>query len=593
MRDSEFPIFLSCPKGLEQLLALEVRRLGATQITETLAGIATSGNLELAYRLCLWSGIANRVLRPLKASKVSSTEELYRLVTNIEWQTIFSPERTFAIEFSGTSHFVRNTQFGAQLTKDAIVDHFRRTTGTRPNVERRNSEIRISVRHRLKQTSISIDLSGESLHRRGYRHEPGEAPLKENLARAILMRAGWQEIHQMHAPLIDPMCGAGTLLIEAAHMALDHAPGLRRSDWGFQNVSDYRCDLWNSLLDEAQHRYEAKAEKSAVQIYGYDKSLNAIRNAERNVLKAGLGKHIHLQVRDLTDLVLPNSVNLNKGLIVTNPPYGKRMGDGNQLQDTYTTLGRRLNRYFTGWNAAVFSANPTLQRAINIKPEKQYRMLNGQLSCRLLVYRLAAPDTDEKPRAIQDPTEQSKALTNRIRKNSRHLGRWARRNHITCYRLYDSDLPEYAVTIDRYGDFIQVSEYQAPNHINANVARKHLHEVLTTISMELGVAPKNIIVKQRQRQRGTSQYTRLKESGKFFIVTEGDAKLLVNLHDYIDTGVFLDHRNLRLDLSRIAMGHRFLNLFSYTATATVHAALGGAKSSISVDLSHPYLNWAH
>jgi 23S rRNA (guanine2069-N7)-methyltransferase / 23S rRNA (guanine2445-N2)-methyltransferase len=292
-------------------------------------------------------------------------------------------------------------------------------------------------------------------------------------------------------------------------------------------------------------------------------------------------------------------------LVVSNPPYGKRLGDFPELVGTYETLGERLKEHFTGWEAAVFTGNPELGAHLGLRAHRANVLFNGPLACKLLLFHIGAaavragsgPTTQGPPsrgeqRAESAVSEGPLMFENRLRKNLKRLRHWAAREDIHCYRLYDADLPEYSAAIDVYEDWAHLQEYAPPSTVDPVRARRRLKGMVSVLPEVLGIPPDHVVVKVRRPQRGSSQYQRLSEQGRFVEVTEGGLRFLVNLTDYLDTGLFLDHRLTRGLIRGLAGGRRFLNLFAYTGSATVYAAAGGATSTTTVDLSPTYLDWA-
>jgi 23S rRNA (guanine2445-N2)-methyltransferase / 23S rRNA (guanine2069-N7)-methyltransferase len=588
--------FATCPKGVESLLAAELGSLGAETTRETVAGVHFTGPRALAYRACLWSRLANRVLWPLAQLDATDGDSLYRAVKDIDWGRLFHPHKTIAIDFSGENRSIRNTQFGAQRCKDAIVDWFVAATGQRPSVDKTNPDVRLNVRLVRDRAHLSIDLSGRSLHQRGYRLQAGVAPLKENLAAAVLLRADWPGIAARGGALIDPLCGSATLLLEGAMMAADIAPGLGRDRFGFEHLLVHDTAQWQAIVSDARSRAERGRAAQLPEIRGYDWDPAVIRRAQENIARIGLEKVVRVSCKPVSALQKPNHRPLPFGLLVCNPPYGERIGEKEQLTTLYRQLGEAMITEFAGWQAAVLTSDLDLGKATGLRSHKRYTLFNGALETSLLLFDLAnnelrdggSPRKDAPPPVL---SEGAAMFANRILKNRKRLAAWVKREQVECYRLYDADMPEYSVAVDIYGEYVHVAEYQAPKTIAPEVAERRLDEVRAALPTALGVATGNIVYKQRSRQRGKEQYTRQDSRGELLAVREGAAQLLVNLHDYIDTGLFLDHRPLRLRIAREAAGKDFLNLFCYTGAATVHAALGGAHSTTSVDLSNTYLNW--
>jgi 23S rRNA (guanine2445-N2)-methyltransferase / 23S rRNA (guanine2069-N7)-methyltransferase len=586
----------TCPKGMEQLLSDELLALGATEVKQTVAAVHFQGELKIAYKACLWSRIANRVLMPLASFRLDTVEDLYENAVEIPWEDHLLAQNSIAIDFIGTSKLIDNSMYGAQLLKDAIVDRIRRIEGGRPSVDAKSPDIRIQARLHKGQVAVSLDISGESLHRRGYRTGQGSAPLKENLACAILLRSGWPAIAKQGGALIDPMCGSGTILIEAALMAADIAPALNRETFGFTHWLKHDEPLWETVLADAEQRKTQGLENFDLDIRGYDGNSRMLDVTVANIENAGLDEHIRIAHKPLDQF---GKATAETGLLVTNPPYGARMGEVEQLIPLYEKLGVVLQKNFTEWRAAIYTGNLDLARELDLSPSKQYSLFNGSIACKVLVFDNMQSKSEQiaerlsKPPPVQPLSEEAKMLFNRLQKNQRRLKGWLKKSAISCYRLYDADIPEYSAAIDIYEKFIYVQEYAAPNTIEERVAKQRFETIKRAVKEFSGNEYKKVYYKERRRQKGDSQYQRLnEETSESIVVNEGRARFEVNLSDYLDTGLFLDHRPVRALLSEMTAGKTLLNLFCYTASATVQAALAGAKSSLSVDMSNTYLDWA-
>jgi 23S rRNA (guanine2445-N2)-methyltransferase / 23S rRNA (guanine2069-N7)-methyltransferase len=585
--------FATCAKGLEYLLRDELAALGASDVHEKLAGVAFAGELSIGYRACLESRLASRILMPLAEFDVPNADALYDGVQRIDWSLHLDAGGTLAIDAIGTTSELKHTQYTAQRVKDAIVDQFRDSVGTRPGVDLERPSVRINVRLHRNVATVSLDLSGAPLHRRGWRRGQGEAPLKENLAAAMLIRGGWREAFANGGALVDPMCGSATLLIEGAAMAADVAPGLQREYFGFLGWRAHDDALWSSLLDAAKARAEEGLRKLPPVFFGYDADPRVLNEAKRNAQAAGLAGFIQLARQDVEHLHRPAEA--GGGLVVCNPPYGERIGERNALPALYAQLGSRLRSEFAGWRASIITLDDELGHALGLRANKRYVLFNGALECRLLVFDLA----EEVPRErVEKPLSAgAESVANRITKNVRHLRKRLAKEGISCYRIYDADIPEYAAAVDVYTavagqTWLHIQEYAPPRDIPENVARDRMRDLVRAASLALEVPRERIALKTRYKAKGGSKYGRMAERGEFLVVDEGGLGFEVNLFDYLDTGLFLDHRPLRARIGEIARGARFLNLFCYTATASVHAAAGGARSTTSVDLSATYLEWA-
>ncbi|WP_440221629.1 bifunctional 23S rRNA (guanine(2069)-N(7))-methyltransferase RlmK/23S rRNA (guanine(2445)-N(2))-methyltransferase RlmL [Dokdonella sp. MW10] len=594
--------FATCPKGLEYLLRDELAALGASDVREALAGVHFSGDLAVAYRACLWSRLASRVLMPIAHFDAADENALYDGIAAVDWSVHLDAEGSLAVDAVSVASALRHTRYMAQRAKDAVVDQFRDRAGTRPSVELERPSIRLHVLVRKDRATLSLDLSGTPLHRRGWRVGQGEAPLKENLASAMLLRAGWPRRFAEGAALLDPMCGSGTLLIEGALMAADVAPGLRRDYFGFLGWRGHDAAAWTALLDEAHRRADEGLRALPPVFHGFDADPNVLAEARRNVQNARLSGFIRLDRRPVEQLARPEGVD-GLGLIICNPPYGERIGQQDQLAPTYRAIGTRAREQFDGWSIALITSDEALARSVGLRAHKHYALYNGALECRLYLFDVggaAAP----QPVVDKPLTPGAESVANRIRKNARHLRKRLDREGVSCWRAYDADIPEYAAAVDVFRGVpegmpgaspvtaLHIQEYAPPKEIPEHVASARLGELVRAACVALEVPRQQVAVKTRYRGKGGSKYGRMDARGEFLIVEEDGLRLRVNLHDYLDTGLFLDHRPMRGRLRAAARGTRFLNLFCYTGTATVHAAAGGARTTTSVDLSATYLEWA-
>jgi 23S rRNA (guanine2445-N2)-methyltransferase / 23S rRNA (guanine2069-N7)-methyltransferase len=518
-------------------------------------------------------------------------------VRTIPWAQHIEPEGRLAVDFASSRSHIRHSRFGAQTVKDAIVDQLRDASGRRPSVDRDRPDVRINAHVDRDVATIAIDLAGESLHRRGYRHHSGPAPLKENVAAAILLHGRWPEMAAQGKPLLDPMCGAGTLVIEAALMAADAAPGLTREYFGLLGWRGHDATLWEQLLDEARQRRSAGISRLPA-MAGFDVDPAAIARAADNLQYAGLDDLVTLECRSIEQLQSPWPE--QTGLLVCNPPYGERLGAATELSELYGAMGEALRCGFAGWRAMLLVGNATLSARLGVRVRATHKLDNGPLVCQLNEYQVPAAGAGHATRAPirsragaqLDPG--AGMFENRLRKKLRHMGAWARRNDIDCFRLYDADMPEYAFAVDIYHaeqTWVVAQEYQAPASIAEGQAALRRHTVLRTLSQVLQVPAERVVLKTRRRHKDGQQYARLATEGTLHQVREHGCRLLVNFSDRLDTGLFLDHRPIRALVRGLARGRRFLNLFSYTGAATVHAAAGGASTTTSVDLSANYLDW--
>lgn len=579
-----FSLFISCPKGLEYLLEDEVKSLGLEVTRVSPQGVYGEATLSVIYQLCLWSRLANRVQLILFSGEAPDQQAIYQLCFAYDWQQVFQVHHTLAIEFHGTSTTIRNSMFGAQVVKDAISDYFRERTNDRPTIDRQTPQILLHAHLKQDTLTVSFDLTGYSLHQRGYRLDTGSAPLKENVAAAMLVRAKWRELAEAGGGFHDPCCGSGTLVIEAAMMAAHIAPGLLHHHQSFMYWVEHDEALWTQVREEATKQMTPFANK----LQGSDMDGRAIAAAMANAERAGVASLIEWTTKSIEDCSSPSST---QGLVICNPPYGERLSDPAQLVPLYKSIGEVLSTHYQGWTAAILTSNPMLAKRIGLRATKQYTVHNGGLECKLYCIQLDAKNELRAGEYIHKLSPHAEMFANRLKKNAAHLQKWAKRNQISCYRVYDADLPEYAYAIDVYNDHVVLQEYAPPSSIPTEVAERRSQDVIQIVPSVLGIPPQHVVVKQRKRQKGSQQYEKMNEQSHVMVVNEGSAKFNVNLYDYLDTGLFLDHRLLRSRFAALPTGTRFLNCFCYTGTASVHAAMAGAFTT-NVDLSNTYLNWA-
>jgi 23S rRNA (guanine2445-N2)-methyltransferase / 23S rRNA (guanine2069-N7)-methyltransferase len=584
----------TAPVGAASVLAEELKQFGAEDIRERSHDVKFQGTLEVGYRTCLWSRTATRVLLSLGSIDASSSKNVYEAVKRIDWREHLTPGATLACDCSGGNESIRHTIYGSQLLKDAVCDNLRDATGERPNIKPERPDVLLHLHVEGATALVSVDFSGESLHRRGYRSEGGRAPLKENVAAAVLLRAGWPTIAEQGGVLLDPMCGSGTFLTEGALIAADAAPAIDRDYFGFLGWRGHDAELWERLRTEARARRAARPARRC--ILGSDNDSEAVRMAIANGAHAGVADWLHIEKRSLSEVARPKG---EAGLVVANPPYGERIGAESGLPALYSELGAILRERFQGWQAAILTGNPPLARNLGIYAKRTHRVFNGTIECRLLRFDLneaSAQRPAEEVRADWSSRPGAQMFANRLRKNLQRLDPWAEREHIDCFRVYDADMPEYAFAIDLYGRgarHVYVQEYAPPKTVNQESARERRREALAVLPEVLSVPIAQVHSRVRKPQKGAEQYEKRESVAERHAVSEGGLKFWVNFRDYLDTGLFLDHRIMRAMLRSWAKDTDFLNLFCYTGSASVYAAAGGARSTTGVDLSNTYLDWAH
>ena len=600
MSTASLSFLASAPRGFADLLARELTALGATAVRERATGVAFNGPLGCAYRACLWSRLANRVFLELARFEARDAHEFHAAVRDMDWAAHLAPTATLACDFSGRHPAITHTHFGALKLKDGIVDALRDATGRRPDVCPGRPHVRVHAHARGSRVSVSLDLSGESLHRRGYRAAAGEAPLKENVAAGVLLRAGWQALAAAGAEFLDPLCGSGTFCIEAALIAADRAPGLTRDYFGFLGWRGHDAALWARLRAEAEERARAGAARVRV-LRGTDREPRAIDSARENARRAHVAQLVHFATAPLS--AAAPAAEGHAGLLCTNPPYGVRLEDRASASAVHRELGTVLRERFQGWDAAVLTGAPALGLELGLRAWRTHTVWNGAIECRLLRIRVepesvCTPRTRGAGAARFRDSPGAHMFANRLVKNLKRLRSWTLREGISCYRIYDADMPEYAFAIDLYQvidpqeTWLYVQEYAAPAEIEPAAVQRRRGEVLSSLPGATGVPFARISVRTRRRTRRGEQYGKLAEQAHFHTIMEGGLRFEVNFADYLDTGIFLDQRLTRRRLKEAARGRRFLNLFAYTGTATVYAAAGGASGTTTVDMSRTYLEWA-
>jgi len=589
--------FVSCAKGLEYLLADELLALGCARATAARAGANAEGTQLDALRAVLWSRLASRVLWPIAEYDCADEHALYAGARAVDWSTHLRAGMTLAVDAHVSGDAITHARYAAQRIKDAVVDSVRAAGGERPDVDLDAPDLRLNLVVRKGRAVLSVDLGGGPLHRRGWRLTQGEAPLKETLAAAVLLRGDWPRVYAEGGALLDPMCGSGTLLIEGALMAADVAPGLMREANALQTPSRWRqfdAVGWRTLVEDAEARATAGRAALRACVRGSDLDPHAVRAARENAERAGVAGVIGFDVRDVAALpVQPEP----RGLVVCNPPYDARLAVDPVL---YRALGDALKRAMPGWKACLLCGDAELARATGLRAAKKYQVFNGAIECALIVCDPVLPPARERPadEAPQPLSEGATMVANRLRKTLKASKAWREREGVRCWRAYDADIPEYAAAIDVYtGEddvrWLHVQEYAAPAEIPETTTRARFRDLLAGAREACDVPRERTAVKTRAKGKGGSKYA---DSGAFkrgetLTVREGGARLIVNLFDYLDTGLFLDHRPMRLRIAAEAKDARFLNLFAYTGAATVHAAVGGAAQTTSIDLSATYLQW--
>jgi 23S rRNA (guanine2445-N2)-methyltransferase / 23S rRNA (guanine2069-N7)-methyltransferase len=597
-------IFVSCPVYLEDLLEKEILRTGGTILKRGAGGHLAECSLSDLYRLMLMSRIASRILLHLADFSCQDGESIYEVSRQFPWERVMERTNTVSCSCTIAGKSPLQPKLGSLKTKDGLVDYWRDNTGERPDVSRENPDISVHVHLHGEESALYLDLSGEGLHKRGYRLDAAKAGLKENTAAAILYRAGWPRIASAGGTLVDPMCGSGTLLIEGAFMAAGIPAGLHRSGYGFFHWKDHDPDLWEAVFDEAESLW-TKKKGEIPQLVGYEHDKKALSAARENIRRAGLEEYIHLEKRELGEFSVTERMKKAPGLIVTNPPYGQRLGEKGALYSLYRTLGDLgKNSDLKDWNMSVISDDEGLLRSIGLKADRKNKVMNGPIHCSLFHYHLfgTSGETESFPHkaepiareiSVEELSLEAEQFLNRLKKNLKQRRKWMRNSGVSCYRLYDADLPNFNFAVDCYeGKWIHMQEYAAPSGIDPKKAAERLKQAVEIVASLMNIPESSVFLKQRKRQKGKSQYSSMQRQGERYLIREWDCRFWANFTDYLDTGIFLDHRNVRKYIKDHSQGKTVLNLYCYTGTASVMAAAGGAEKVYSVDASSTYLKWA-
>lgn len=631
--------FASASANQNDLVEKEARAVGAQDIQISSGGIQFSADLETAYRFAIWTRCATRFLVLVhRFDNLDSTDALYEHSLSLPWERWINPDTTFAItETVSNCRWIRNSHFASLRLKDAIVERVRtKFNDHRPNVDRQNPDIVFHLHVNKDLVSWYVDFGGRDLSRRSYRKEQTQAVMGEFMAASLLYRSDWyrhlcafQKGEESTAPiLLDPFCGSGTICIEAALMATNTAPGLLKTEnFAFLRLPIHNDDLWQKVVDQAQEQIC----ENHCKIIGWDIDSKAIEISKANAQSAGVGKLITFSVKDFTTCTeqdiqditqdtfpileqlqasntqtaaQQNASTTPSACVVTDPPYGVRLDSGSAaIRRLYSAMGKNFYNLFYGWDISILCGNSELLSFIDMKPNRTNTLINGGIECQVAHYHVFSRAERQQliDRALAKRQERlstplspgAQMIANRLTKNLASIGKQMAQDGVTCYRLYDADMPEYNAAIDIYENkWISLQEYAAPASISPADTQRRLNELILATERVTGIDIDNIFLKTRDRQRGSSQYTKKASSSHFLIVNENNHRFFVNFTDYLDTGLFLDHRPVRKMIEDLSQGKRFLNLFCYTASATVYAASGGALSTVSVDANSNYLDWA-
>lgn len=511
---NSFPIQVRTLSGLEPVLLDELVALGAEDCELGHRLVSCRGDRELLYAINFWSRVAIRVLRPIAAFAASDEKAFYRgIQDHTQWERWLDRNGAFAIDAHVHSSFSSHSLYIAQLAKDAIADQFLQTGTRRPSVDLEAPDLRIALSLYENRVQVFLDSSGESLHKRGYRTQSGEAPLKENLAAGILRLAKWDP----KTPLADAMCGSGTFLIEGAMIARNIAPGLYRPHFGFKNWPDYDPGLFAKVKKGAE---EARTQQP-LQIWGIEKDAKTAFIARENIERAGLSDCIRVDCHDFFTYAPPAPA----GTLVLNPPYDHRLAV-EDIAGFYQSMGDRLKQAYGGWRAWILAGELEAARHFGLRSSSRHTLYNGAIECRLLEFEVRAASTDrELPPWRQKPTdpkllERAEAFANRVSKNHKHLVKWAKREGIRLWRVYDWDIPDLAFTVDWVGDRLRVVEIPRNSTLSSVEQAVYLRYLGEQVATKLGIAPDlvDLLRKQATEAPSLDRLTELEENGTTYLV---------------------------------------------------------------------------
>ena len=626
--------YASCPEGFESALDRELRRIGLRKTRRLKGRVTFTGTIADAYRACLWSRLASRVFVVLGRFDCWDANALYDGAYDMPWEDILRRGASIAVSPKGSNRELRNSHYAALCVKDAICDRLADEAGSRASVDLENPDARIALSIRGERASLHLDLSGDPLFKRlpreATRSGAGAHVLRPDYAALLLEQVGWPEACSACGDgdgdvpaLVDMSCAGGGIVLEAVNQLIDRAPGIIRTRWGFEGWGLHDAQTWDELLSEADERAAAGRSRRAIIIASDDEPRFA-GFAQRVLRSAGLAQRVSFAAADAESI--DREIMAQGGGCVT-----ALVGDLTEIPFTRanSALSLAANLRAGACGAAPFAVltrNDLLERGLGTAAEASILVKPNNEDARIQLFppadgtdgaesaaRAAAARGavsldlgDGRPVSILVP--ESEQFAARLRKVARLRRKWAKREGVSCYRVYDADLPDYAAAIDLYqgvGEderWLVVAEYAAPKSIDPALAQARLLDILTIAPRILDVSPERVHARARTRSRGGSQYTdggkgslgTASDTGsKRPIVTEGGLSFEVNFDDYLDTGIFLDHRLTRGLVREHARGRkRFLNLFAYTGTATCYAADGGVEETVTVDLSNTYLDWA-
>ena len=619
------PLIATTAFGLEAIVKRELAALGYDGRVVGPGWIEFEGGPDAICRANLWLRTADRVLVRVARFPAADFDALFEGTKALPWERWIPADGQFPVNGRSIRSQLSSVPACQRAVKRAIVDRLLSGHHTTTLVETA-AVYKVEIGLLQDEATLTIDTTGPSLHKRGYRQAASRAPLKETLAAALVTLSFWRP----ERPLWDPFCGSGTISIEAALMGRNIAPGSRRSfvSEGWPLVPS---EIWHNAREEAR---DLVREPFNERLMSTDFDGRVLQFARTNAEHAGVAELIHFQQREFRDI----SSKRQHGCVIMNPPYGERLGDQREHESLYRSMPKILRRLAT-WSHFVLTSYPNFEQLIQREADRRRKLYNGRIEC--TYYQFHGPRPGEKisrddvaivsdsaevdglhdgnlagevgqQRAPSAPVsqitrgevkpvfgglnnkarEQAELFRRRLVKRARHLRRWPGKQAIHCFRLYERDIPEIPLVVDRLEDHLHITEYERPHDRDLAQHADWLDLMCQTAGEALEVSKTKVFLKRRQRPSSGQQYSRLGEAGYELVIREGGIRLLLNLSDYVDTGLFLDHRITRSMVRDEVLKRRFLNLFAYTGSFTVYAADGGARQTTTVDTSRNYLDWA-
>ena len=571
----------------DDLVADEVERLGLAVKGRQLGWVTAEGSLRDAFRVLLTTQVGDRVVWLLARGEAIAADQFRELLRTIDWNEHLYAGASVRVDVTGKVRWLKDTRFAGQLVMDAIRDQAMIANRLRPEYETDEPAVRIAVRFGRGQVDIGINLNRAPLNQRGYRTEGGEAPLRETLAQVMLARLKIDQ--DKPSVIIDPCCGSGTILIEACMRLNQIAPQRQRPSSQLSRWTGLESISWTDLIASERSREI----QTATRFIGFDINPDAVDRARANIERAGLSGQITVEVAGIAELSQVNTgvTDTDAVWIMANPPYGTRLGRNEDLLSLYRLLGDRCKE-FKNAHLGLVTSEKELMQALGLRADKKWEMQAGGQRLNIAKFALGLTAEYFEIQEEKDPPEEIWPLLNRLSKNLKNRSKLLKNNKIDCYRIYDSDLPEYNVVIDQFADYLHIQEYRPPKTVDPKRANYRRQLIRQWVPKHLGIPVKHAVYKERFRQSGNSQYEK-RDEPLCIDVHENGMQFEVNLTTYTDVGLFLDHRPLRRLLLESCRGLRILNLFCYTGALSVAAAKGLARSVTSIDMSKTYLTWAH